>query len=432
MLGTTTRRFIAGLVGLAVAVGLLGLAAPSANAETDLGDLIVTPTSGSSTAFIDMTTPEACPEGTVNFKISLTGEGITNTSDNNLLGLSSYAQATPAAGGGITATVQNTLKDIFQAYGILSPSGHYVINLRCQNSNGSTIFGDFLATINLVPTGTNFEGNYTYVPPTPNGVATTTTLVPAPVSPIKAGSTVSLTATISESAAAGSVQFKDGGTNLGAPVDVSGGAATKPGVSLAAGSHNLTAVFTSSDTEAFLSSTSAVTTYVVAGVPTITGTTAVGKTVTCTTSAGGTQTFAWLVNGVASSTTTKSVLVPAAWYAKSVTCRATFTHGAANVVQTSAAKKIAPGAKLVAKVKPKVLGTAKVGKILTCSKGTWSPAATSYKYQWLRGTKVIKGKVAAKYKAVRADKGKKISCKVTAIKAGYTSGLAASAARKIL
>ncbi|RYG57010.1 MAG: hypothetical protein EON56_03215 [Alphaproteobacteria bacterium] len=79
-----------------------------------------------------------------------------------------------------------------------------------------------------------------------------------------------------------------------------------------------------------------------------------------------------------------------------------------------------------------MLGTAKVGRILTCSKGTWSPAATSYKYQWFRGTTALRGKVASTYKTVAADKGKLVTCKVTALKTGYTSGLAAATARKIL
>ena len=429
MLGTTSRRFVAGFAGAAVAIGLLGLVAPSANAaETDLGDLTLASTTGPATDYITVITPTACPAGTVNFKVSLNGPGITSTSDNNLNGISKYSAAAPApTGTGISVQAENTLKDLFQANGVVTPSGPYVINLRCQNSNGSEIFGDFLGTINLVSNGTNFEGTYTLVPPAPNGVATTTTLA-QPASPIKAGTATTLTATVAPSAA-GSVQFKDGATNLGAAVDVVSGTATKSGVALAAGSHSLTAVFTSSDTNAFLSSTSTAKTVLVAGVPAISGTPAVGKTLTCATSVGGAPTYAWLVNGAVQSTyKARTALVPAAWYAKSVTCRATY---AAGVDQTSPAKKIGLGAKLVAKTKPKVKGTTKVGKKLTCSAGTWSPAAASYKYKWLRNGKAISGKTKSTYKASSKDKGKKISCQVTAVKAGYASGVATSSSRKI-
>lgn len=431
MLGNFSRRFVAGFAGLAVAVGTFGLAAPSASAaEVDLGDLIVSPTTGPSTSYLNLTTPEPCPTGTANFKVSLNGPGITSTADNNLNGVTSYSVATPAPSGpGVTVEAVNTLKDLFQANGVTAPAGKYVINFRCQNSNGGTIFGDFLATINVVASATAFEGTYTYVPPTSAGVATTTTLAATPASPVKAGTTTTLRATVSASTATGTVQFKDGAANLGAPVAVTNGVATKAAVALAAGSHSLSAVFTSSNTGAFLSSTSAATTFVVAGVPVVTGTSQVGKVVGCSTSAGATQTVLWLVNGAATSVTAKTVTVPAVWASKSIACRVTFKQGANSAVQTSAAKKVALGAKLVAKVKPKVSGTPKVGKVLTCTKGTWTPAATSYKYQWLRGTKVISSKV--KYKAVKADKGKKVTCKVTAVRPGYVSGLAAATARKV-
>lgn len=431
MLGNSARRFVAGFAGLAVGVGLMGLTAPSARAaEVDLGDLIVSPTTGPSTGYLTLTTPDACPAGTANFKVSLNGPGITSTADNNLNGVTSYSVATPAPSGpGVTVEAVNTLKDLFQANGVTTPSGQYVINFRCQNSNGGIILGDFLATINVVASASAFEGTYTYVPPTPAGVPTTTTLAANPVSPVKAGTTTTLTATVSANAATGTVQFKDGATNLGAPVAVTNGVATKAAVALAAGSHNLTAAFTSADTGAFLSSTSAATTFVVAGVPVVTGTSQVGKVVGCSTSAGATQAVVWLLNGAATSVKSKTVTVPAAWASKSIGCRVTFTQGANSAVQTSAAKKVALGAKLVAKVKPKVSGTPKVGKVLTCTKGTWTPAATSYKYQWLRGTKVISSK--ATYKAVKADKGKSVSCKVTAVRSGYVSGVAAATARKV-
>ncbi|WP_348602978.1 Ig-like domain-containing protein [Prescottella soli] len=58
------------------------------------------------------------------------------------------------------------------------------------------------------------------------------------------GSSVDLTATVSPSNAQGSVQFKDNGSNIGAPVAVANGAAVLPHSFAAAGAHSITAEFT--------------------------------------------------------------------------------------------------------------------------------------------------------------------------------------------
>lgn len=79
--------------------------------------------------------------------------------------------------------------------------------------------------------------------------ATTTTLVASPASPQPSGTTVLLTARVVP-AAAGSVQFADGGFDLGAPVAVSAGTATMSTAILAVGTHSLSAVFTPADEDA--------------------------------------------------------------------------------------------------------------------------------------------------------------------------------------
>jgi hypothetical protein len=85
--------------------------------------------------------------------------------------------------------------------------------------------------------------------------ATTTVLSTNPASPVLTTQSVTLNATESP-ATPGSVQFKDGATNLGSPVAVNGsGAASLPGQTFAAGSHSLSAVFTPTDTTNFSGST---------------------------------------------------------------------------------------------------------------------------------------------------------------------------------
>lgn len=154
----------------------------------------------------------------------------------NLTGNTGLGATTPA-GSGFAITAGNTFKDIFQAAGVVSPSGQYTVKVFCQNAPGNIQFGEYVGLMNFTPTAT-FDGSYTTsVPATP----TTTTV--APIAPSTFGSPVTLTANVSP-AAAGTVQFKDGGVNLGSPQTVSGGVATFTTSSLNAGTHPITAVFT--------------------------------------------------------------------------------------------------------------------------------------------------------------------------------------------
>jgi Bacterial Ig-like domain (group 3) len=75
----------------------------------------------------------------------------------------------------------------------------------------------------------------------PVDVATTTTLsVPATAA---TGASVKLTATVAPAPIGGTVQFLDGGTPIGAPVNVTGGKATLSQAFATAGSHSITASF---------------------------------------------------------------------------------------------------------------------------------------------------------------------------------------------
>jgi hypothetical protein len=93
-----------------------------------------------------------------------------------------------------------------------------------------------------------------YPAPAAPAVNTTTALAAAP-SPGTVGAPVTLTATVSaadSSTPAGSVQFKDGATNLGSPQTVNGaGKATFTTSSLNLGSHSLSADFTATDPTAY-------------------------------------------------------------------------------------------------------------------------------------------------------------------------------------
>lgn len=80
---------------------------------------------------------------------------------------------------------------------------------------------------------------------------------------------------------------------------------------------------------------------------------------------------------------------------------------------------------------PKISGTAKVGKTLKAKPGTWKPTEVKVSYQWLRNGKAIKGANKASYKLTRADRGKKISVKVTGKLAGASTVGKTSSSKKI-
>lgn len=100
-------------------------------------------------------------------------------------------------------------------------------------------------------------------PTTPSPTTTSTTL-DVTASSVSPSDTQQLMATVVPLAAAGSVQFKNNGTNIGNPVNVSSGTALTTTM-LPVGTHSLTAVFTPIDVSAFGSSTSNTVTYVVKG-----------------------------------------------------------------------------------------------------------------------------------------------------------------------
>jgi hypothetical protein len=77
---------------------------------------------------------------------------------------------------------------------------------------------------------------------------------------------------------------------------------------------------------------------------------------------------------------------------------------------------------------PTITGTKAVGYTLTATTGTWSPTADSFAYQWYRAGVAISGATASTYKLTSYDKGKAITVRVTARKAGYLSTSQTSAA----
>lgn len=154
--------------------------------------------------------------------------------------------------------------------------------------------------------------------------------------------------------------------------------------------------------------------------PTISGTAAVGQTLTASGSASGTTpvtfTYQWLRNGlpIGGATASTYALVNAD-YAATISCSVTATNAISSVTATSntlgAVTAVAPSNS----VAPAITGTGTVGQVLTCSQGTWSGTATiTYAYQWKRDGISISGATASTYTLVSADNGTTTSCTVTA------------------
>ncbi len=158
----------------------------------------------------------------------------------------------------------------------------------------------------------------------------------------------------------------------------------------------------------------------------ISGTTRVGFEVTCDAAFTGATltTYKWLRAGTAitGATTINYTLLPAD-YDKNIQCRATGSNANGSVSTTSPQEKIGKGDALVPTTNPTISGIPKPGKVLTTNPGVWTPAAKSYKYQWFKGKNAISGATSKTYTVLNGQVGAKLSCKVTAIKTGYTSGV---------
>lgn len=161
--------------------------------------------------------------------------------------------------------------------------------------------------------------------------------------------------------------------------------------------------------------------------PSVLGTPQIGQMLGSTTGswtpAGLTFTRQWLVGGapVAGETATTYLVRPGD-AGRGISLRVTASKtGLASTVATSAPTASVAFGRLTTLKGPKVKGTAKVGKRLSASSGTWSPAGIKFSYQWLRNGKAIRGATSSTYKLTNASKGKRVSVRVTARKEGFVT-----------
>ncbi|GAA1962065.1 hypothetical protein GCM10009776_25900 [Microbacterium deminutum] len=161
--------------------------------------------------------------------------------------------------------------------------------------------------------------------------------------------------------------------------------------------------------------------------PKVTGTYAVGETLTASAGAwttGTSFTFQWLRDGTAIAGATQGTYKLASTDNGTViTVQVTGANsGYATIMRTSAAP-----AKAVSAATPKISGVVAVGQALTATAGIWT-TGTSLAYQWLRDGTAISGATSSTYRLVSADAGRAISVKVTGTQSGFATITKTSAA----
>jgi hypothetical protein len=196
------------------------------------------------------------------------------------------------------------------------------------------------------------------------------------------------------------------------------------------GSHSLTYSVTD---EAGNTATATRTVTVVEGTlsgatPAISGTPRVGSTLTTapgTWTPGTSLAYAWAANGVpVAGATTSSLALTPSLVGRSVTVTVTGTKsGYRTTTRSSAAVRIAKG--VLSSAKPRVTGSAKVGKTLKVKVGRWSPRP-SFRFTWYAGNRVVKTTTSPSVKVSKKWAGKKLKVKVTGTRAGYTTTSATS------
>ncbi len=177
--------------------------------------------------------------------------------------------------------------------------------------------------------------------------------------------------------------------------------------------------------------------FVTKPVPTITGTPALGQTLTAVPGTWSptpdTFTYQWYYGGAIVPGATESTLLVTnfvAGYAITVAVTAVKT-GYPSTAMTSLATA-AVGQLMTTTPAPTISGTPAVGKTLTVVTGTWSPSNVSFTYQWLRNGTAISGATGSSYAPVAADVGTYLSVRAVAALTGYTSTTVTSATTSVV
>lgn len=165
--------------------------------------------------------------------------------------------------------------------------------------------------------------------------------------------------------------------------------------------------------------------------PAISGTVRVGGPVKASggswTPTGNTYAYQWLADGapIAGATGKEFTPTPTQLGQGLAVSVAATRPGYGGAAALSPAITVAPGG-LTATSKPSIGGSLRFGGTLTASPGVWSPAVTSFSYQWMLDGADLAGATSVTFKPRAADVGKTVSVRVRAAKGGYSAVFATS------
>jgi len=255
--------FLAGLIGVATIGAALFLpAAAQANVQSppkgsSPGTLHLTPASGPSTNVANFNTDIGCPAG---FQATANVTAIDNSGNPEGISAAVPPTLTPNPFSGVLLGSFSDILAVLGPGGSQGPAGQtyeFVVECNASLTSGVFVMSTF---VTYSADGTTYTTSAT----PPAGATPTTTSLNANPTTVLQGNNVTLTATVSPAAAAGSVQFFDGTTSLGSS-PVASGTASMTNNTMQVGDHSITAQFVPTDPNAFAGSTStAVTVHVVA------------------------------------------------------------------------------------------------------------------------------------------------------------------------
>ncbi|GAA1840148.1 carboxypeptidase regulatory-like domain-containing protein [Agromyces salentinus] len=165
--------------------------------------------------------------------------------------------------------------------------------------------------------------------------------------------------------------------------------------------------------------------------PTLSGTVAVGRTVTAvpgTWKPGATFTYQWKRNGVSITGATKSTYAITATDLKTALTVTVTGQATAYTTRSTTSAPTTVAAGTLTAATPTIAGIRAVGRTLTAVPGTWAPSGVTLAYQWKRAGVSITGATASTYVLTAADLGKTLTVAVIGRKTAYTSAAKTSVA----
>ena len=131
--------------------------------------------------------------------------------------------------------------------------------------------------------------------------------------------------------------------------------------------------------------------------------------------------YQWMQNGTAIAGATSATYTPSiSQQGKTMSVRVTGTRlGYPAAVATSAATgAVLPGT-LRATTSPTVRGTSQLGRVLSATEGTWTPAPSTVRYRWLSGGNVVSGATRSTFVPSVGAVGRSLAVQVIASRSGY-------------